>query len=58
MEQYAHTWNRQFSYDEEGLQLMYLLFFLAYFAGLGVQLYATYQYMRASSLHPVSIIMM
>jgi len=51
--QYQENWNHQFSYDDQGLLLLYIIFFIVYVIGLGLHLYGDFQLIRASSLHPI-----
>jgi len=47
------SWERQFSFDDQGLAQMYVVFFVFYLIGLGLQLYSVIVSVRTESFHPV-----
>jgi hypothetical protein len=46
-------WNQQFSFDEQYLELTYILFSVVYFLGFLIHLFGDFQFYRTKSFHPV-----
>jgi len=51
--QAKQDWNQQFSFDQQYLELTYILFSVVFLLGFFVHLYGDYQLYRAKSFHPV-----
>jgi len=49
----GNSWERQFSFDEQGLAPMYLFYFLVFLLGIGVHIYAVITYSREGTFHLV-----
>jgi hypothetical protein len=45
--------NREFSFDEQGLLIMYLIYFIFYCVGLTLHAYGLYMLFNSKSLHPI-----
>jgi len=51
--QAENNWNKEFSFDDQGLLLEYILFGIVFLLGFGVHLFGDYQLFRARSFHPI-----
>jgi len=51
--QFQANWNRQFSFDEQGLEAMYLVFFILFILLVAAQLISDVQFWMAGSFHPL-----
>jgi len=46
-------WTKEFSYDEQGLEGLYLFYFIVYFLGLAIHLYSVWVLIQSRSYHPI-----
>jgi len=46
-------WTKEFSFDEQGLEGLYLFYFIAYLIGGAVHAYAVYVLIQSRSYHPI-----
>jgi len=50
---WGNSWDRQFSFDDQGLAPMYLFYFLIFLFGIGVHIYSVVNYIREGTFHLV-----
>jgi len=46
-------WTKEFSFDEQGLEALYLFYFIVLFLGLAVHLYSVWVLIQSRSYHPI-----
>jgi len=52
-QQYQDDWNQEFSYDDQGLLLMYILFFIFFMIGSSINLFSAYSLWQSKTFHPI-----
>ncbi|EGC34910.1 hypothetical protein DICPUDRAFT_34248 [Dictyostelium purpureum] len=50
-------WNTQFSYEEQGLEALYLVYFFVFLGLFGYTVFTTYKLHKNNSLHPMIMIL-